>query len=148
MPLTRSKAAMLAQMRRVLKTKKMSPDLRKAINATITALKKGDIALAADLSAVKSFIATRTKGEKWSTRQNHFYEYPSRGKSVYHHMDTIHHQLAFASGTMPSGLVEVSLTGVRSRAKPTRKHAIIKLMEQESAAIRRSVDLRIKRRKK
>jgi len=129
------------RLQNLLKKKKMSPDLRRAIKATITALKKKDYELAYELSSVKSLIATKIEGRKLP-RRYHFYEPEAQAKrrgNVYSVMDTIHHELAYKVQKYPSGMMVVSTGGIFQKGKPKVKHPIITMMNRERAAIRRRI---------
>jgi len=122
---------------KILSKAKMSPDLRKAVDATKEAMEQGDKELVADLSAVKSFIVSPID---ISDKVNHFQEddeYNEKvlGYSLYDYFDSMHHKYAFMTGTLPSGMLVFGDGKIRERAPSKRKHPIIKLMEEERKAI-------------
>lgn len=142
------------KLKKVLEKGKISPDLRRAVKATLTAYKKKDYALAYELSAVKSLIATKEEGSKLPKR-HHFHEQSSinqkvLGRDVYSIMDEIHFKLAMAQNRIPSGMTVLESRGVgrspriREKGKPIRKHPVISLMEHERASIRRRISQGLK----
>jgi len=123
----------ISELDKILSKAKMSPDLREAVEAIKEAMKKGDKELVADLSAVKSFIASPID---ISDESNHFqedeeYNRKVLGISLYEYLDFLHHKYASMTGTLPSGSAIYTANGKQERGASKRKHPIIKLMEKE-----------------
>jgi len=123
----------IKELDKILSKAKMSPDLRKAVEAIKEAMEEGDNELVADLSAVKSFIVSSID---LSDESNHFqedeeYNRKVLGISLYEYLDFLHHKYASMTGTLPSGSTVYSASGKQERGPSKRKHPIIKLMEEE-----------------
>jgi len=129
-------------LRDVRKRAKISPDLKCAIDETIQALEAGNKELAADLTAVKSFI---TGSMVSNPMENHFREDSDTnekvlGNSVYGILGRIHRELALATQTLPSGMMILSAKGVEQRKLPERRTPTLKLIRQERSRIWRQVN--------
>jgi len=123
----------ISELNKILSKAKMSPDLREAVEAIKKAMEEGDNELVADLSAVKSFIASRID---ISNKFNHFqedeeYNRKVLGISLYEYLDFLHHKYASMTGTLPSGSTLYIASGKQERGPSKRNHPIIKLMEEE-----------------
>jgi hypothetical protein len=132
--------ACLKTVRNLREDARMSADLQSAIDELIQALAKGDLELGADISVVKSFIA----GSMKSDPKNHFREDTDHnekvlGRSCYGILDGIHHDLALATRTLPSGMPVLSASGMRVRRSSTRKSPTLNLIRRESQRIIREV---------
>ena len=121
----------------------MSFMLREAIIATKQALIDGDLSLAYQLSAVKSFITgvLNPKDKRHAFQEDNDANEKILGNSLYCILDGIHFRLAMTIGEMPSGMMVVSAfqSGALATEEMKRKgdHPIIKRMDYEHNAIRR-----------
>jgi len=117
----------------ILKKAKMSPKLREAIESIKEAIESKDYELVADLSAVKSFIASPIDiSDKFNYfQEDEEYNRKVLGVSLYEYLDFLHHKYASMTGTLPSGSVIYTANGKQERGASKRKHRIIKLMEKE-----------------
>jgi len=127
----------IKELDKILSKARMSPDLRRAVEAIKEAMERGDNELVADLTAVKSFIIS---GIESDNKNQHFQEddeYNEKvlGYSLYDYFDAMHHKYAFMTGTLPSGMLVFGDGKIRERTPSKRKHPIIKLMEEERKAI-------------
>jgi len=126
----------ISELEKIYRKAKISKDLKNAVAEAIKALKAGNIQLAADITSVKSYVSgyPQVKG-------NHFVEdteYNQKifgGESVYGILDSIHHNLSFASGTIPSGAVILTATGTSQRKPSEYKSPTLKLIKREHDAI-------------
>ena len=130
----------------------MSPMLRRAINDTRNALDAGDLNLAYQLTACKSFIvgtlrarANTRKGGVGSHRQ--YFRESNRlntkvlGNDLYSLLDGMHHNLAWAIEALPSGMVVLSRGPkgkgiVMEHMAHTGTHPVIACMQKEDAEIK------------
>lgn len=118
---------------------RMSPMLRLALEDTMGALKKGDLQLAYQLTACKSFIV----GTMRNRRENghNFFRESMRlntkalGYDLYYLLDGMHHDLAFAIGALPSGMCVLSKNpqgGItQHHMAHTGTHPVIACMKME-----------------
>jgi hypothetical protein len=114
----------------------LSPKLRECITEILKAIDQHDLNLAYELSAVKSFIATKAQ----PTEKYHFTETNEIGpKSAYWILDNLHHNLAFTIGKIPSGAMIISSQGIQQKQKAKITHPLIELMNQEYVAIQKEV---------
>ena len=118
----------------------MKNNLKKAVEETVKALNKGDIELAYELTAVKSFVSGEINPTHNFT-EDADYNYSILGKrDVYSILDYIHHELAHMAGKMPSGMMAFTSSGeTYQKGKPKKKHPIIVMMEKERAKIYKDV---------
>ncbi len=126
----------------ILAKAKMSPKLREAIQAIKEAMEKGDRELVANLSAVKSFITPtiNPKAKNDAFQEDEAYNEKKFDDSLYSYLDGLHFKYALATGTIPSGVIEYSLDGFKSRDTPKSKHPILKLMNEEDEAIKKEIE--------
>lgn len=132
---------------RCLKKGKMSPMLRDAIASTKQAVEAGDIGLAYQLSAVKSFISGSDMRPETYIRHAFQEDHEANEKvlkgSLYHIMDGIHFRLALQAGKLPSGMMLVSMGaggGKVTTMKPKGVHPVIKQIKKEHRAIVREAN--------
>lgn len=134
----------LEKLFKILDTATISDQLFEAVKESILAIEKGDIDLAMELTAVKSLIC----GEGVDPIVYHFREDTEHnrstlGRSVYMILDSIHHDLAFKLGKIPSGMMILTGDGMRERSKTERQHPIVKRIQEERAVIRRRARMTI-----
>jgi len=128
----------IKELDKILSKARMSPDLRKAVEAIKEAMETGDNELVADLTGVKSFIVFEINP---NNKNHHFqedYEYNKKvlGFSLYEYLDSLNYKYAILTDTLPSGTMAFESSGiVEQRDSSKRKHPIIKLMEEERKAI-------------
>jgi len=128
----------ISDLDKILSKARMSPDLRKAVEAIKEAMERGDDELVADLTSVKSFIVFEINP---NNKNHHFqedYEYNKKvlGFSLYEYLDSLNHKYAIITDTLPSGTMVFESGGIVEQRGPSkRKHPIIKLMEEERKAI-------------
>ena len=123
----------IEELNEILQKARMNPALRRAIVAIREAMINHDPELVADLSAVKSFIIFRIDP---ANKTDHFQEDADYNKKVlgtdlYTYLDGLHHKYAFMTGTIPSGIMSFTATGIKQRDPSKREHPIIKLMKKE-----------------
>lgn len=114
----------------------MSPLLRTALEDSLEALKAGNLNLAYQLSACKSFIVGVIDPED---SKNAFQEDQDANEkllrdSIYHLVDVIHHELAWKLDQLPSGAALMSSQGMTTM-HPSGAHHVIIRMNDERAAI-------------
>jgi len=126
---------MISELKTILKKAKINANLKKAIEETIKALNKNDLDLAYELSAVKSFVSGDLKSKGHYFREDDDYNNLHLGESVYSILDGIHHELAFKTGGIPSGMMILTHTGIRKKEKSKKIHPVITMMEKERAKI-------------
>lgn len=128
---------------------RMSSMLRRALEDTKTAIKAGDLNLAYQLTACKSFIVgtlrTAPSSRRYREGRHNYFRESSRlntkalGNDLYQLLDGLHHDLAFALQEIPSGMMIYSSTGLNSGVvqQMQRKgtHPVIEAMNQEHAEI-------------
>lgn len=130
---------------RMISSGVMNADLRSALFATLDALNKGDLELAYELSAVKSYIVSEIDPKD---TENHFQEESKAnekifGRDIYSIMDSLHHDIAMRIDKIPSGATIFTSTGVggmpliSGKGPARRKHPVIEKMEQEHERIER-----------
>jgi len=146
--------AYIKELKKWLAKGRMSPMLRQAIEDTMGALKKGDLQLAYQLTACKSFIvgtmrdSAKTRrfreGRLQDGRHNFFRESDrlntkALGNSLYSLLDGMHHNLAFAIEALPSGMVVLSRNpqgGItQHHMAHTGTHPVIACMKMEQQEI-------------
>jgi len=135
--------AELPLLRRARSQARMNDNLKHALDEIIGAIKAGNISLAADLTAVKSYISGSMGSDPKEYRFQEDSDYNKRlfgGKDVYEILDWLHHDLAFSSGTLPSGLTLLSRSGgISQRGLPSGQSRTLRLMrEDHEAALRRA----------
>lgn len=129
------KKQIISELKTILKKAKINANLKKAIEETIKALNKDDLELAYELSAVKSFVSGDLKA-KCYFREDDDYNNVHLGESVYSILDGIHHELAFKTGGIPSGMMILTSRGIiHKKEKAKKKHPVITMMEKERAKI-------------
>jgi len=124
----------IRELDKILSKAKMSPDLRKAVEAIRKAMENGNNELVADLTAVKSFIVFKIDPDNKNHHFQEDYEYNKKvlGFSLYEYLDSLNHKYAILTDTLPSGTMAFESGGIVEQKGPSkRKHPIIKLMEQE-----------------
>jgi hypothetical protein len=141
-------------LKRILAKAHISPMLLTAVSDTIKALEADDLALAYQLTVVKSFITGRLNpNDKVHAFQEDF-EYNSLvkglGNSVYTILDIIHHDIAWKLGEMPSGMMIMS-TGPKGATlkemNPAGTHPIVKRIKLERNRGRREAAKRFNKRR-
>lgn len=126
------------QLEEVLEKARMNSNLRDTVKETLSALRRGDLHLAYELSSVKSLVVGSLDAPaRYHFRENADYNRGVLGRDVYGILDTIHHNIAFRVGQIPSGMAVVTLQGYKTKGKPVRSHPLVRTMERERAAIRR-----------
>lgn len=129
----------IEQLNEILEKAIVSEPLKNAIKEAIIALEGGNSELAYELTAVKSLVT----GEEANPEVNHFRENIEQnrstlGRSVYALLDSIHHDLAFGLGKIPSGMMILYATGgMREKAESEKQHPVITRIQEERAAIQR-----------
>lgn len=128
----------IEQLNEILEKAVVSEPLKHAVKEAIIALEEGVIELAFELTAVKSLIC----GEKADPETNHFRENTQQnegtlGRSVYALLDSIHYDLAFELGKIPSGRMIFTRNGILEKAESEMQHPIITRIQEERNAIRR-----------
>jgi hypothetical protein len=119
---------------------RISGDLRRAVGATIDALKEGDYELAYELTSVKSLIVGGMDAGS-PFREDDEYNRRTLGGSVYGMLDEIHHGLALKINRIPSGAVIVTAEGWYEKEGPRgryRAHPVLRLIEEERQRISRA----------
>ena len=115
----------------------MSDALTKAIIEVKDALAKNDIELAYEVSAVKSYIAGERAGsENHFTEETEYNRSVLGGEDIYCLIDSMHHDLAFSIGKMPSGMMIISADGWRDKGQPKRTSPTLNLMMEEHQEIK------------
>lgn len=126
----------VTEINRILKKGKTSPMLRQALIAIVGALNQGNLKLAYQLSACKSFITgvLNPKDKVHAFQENNAYNEKTLGRDVYSILDGIHHYLAMDVNQIPSGMMIMSAGGsAEMHIKGT--HPIIKRILSERRAI-------------
>ena len=126
----------ISELERIKTKGKISPHLRSALTEAINALKNGNVSLATEITSVKSFIS----GNVVASKKDHFtedtkYNEKVLGRSVYGLLDSLHHNLAFASGEIPSGVMIYSASGKREREPTKFKSPTLRMIKRERDAI-------------
>lgn len=147
----RSQEAMIRELDSILKSAKISQALKNAVMEIRAAIAKGDYAHAADVSSVKSFITgymTPTDPKNFKFNEDHEFNRKRLGDSVYSILDNMHHDLAFATGSMPSGMMAFHSDGTMESRKPARakKSPTLTEIAREQRAIDRESRERAKKR--
>ena len=125
------------QLQRILTTAVMSPMLKKAVSATIEALKNKDLKLAHQITACKSYVVGEidTKDTEHAFQEDEAANKKALGDSLYSILDGVHFEIAMAADEMPSGIVALSTRGATSmRHKGT--HPVVQRIIDEDRAIR------------
>lgn len=129
-------------LKNILEKAALSPMLRQAVEASLEALRSGDIHLACKLSACKSLVIGEINPD--DTR-NAFQEDNDINKrlfqqSVYSLLDGIHFDLAMKLNEMPAGMSLYSANGHQERPKDTGEHPVLQRMMAEHENIRKEVE--------
>ena len=134
----------LEKLNRILELAIISDPLQEAVKETILAIEKGDIELAVELTAVKSLICGKgADPEIYHFRENTLQNKAFFGRSVYSFLDSIHHNLAFKLGKMPSGMMILTGDGILERPESVRNHPIVNRIREERETIRRRARMAI-----
>lgn len=99
--------SIIGTLQRVLKHGKMSVMLKKAVSESIKALKAGDINLAYQITACKSYIVgymRKMRGHDDEFRESVRLNNKILGGSIYSILDGVHFRLAMMVGDIPSGM--------------------------------------------
>jgi hypothetical protein len=128
----------------VLKKGKMSPDLRKAVEAIITAFKNGNLDLATELTAVKSLISgISSKDPSYPFNEDSNYNQKVLGEDIYSILGKMHFDLSLRSGKMPSGFTVLESRGIGNtpevieRERSNIEHPTITKINAELERLRR-----------
>jgi hypothetical protein len=123
----------ISEIDRIRKNAKISPHLRSALDEISEALESGNIERATDLTAVKSYItgSLEHQPERNHFREDNDYNEKALGRSVYGILDTMHHNLAFATGTLPSGAMVLTAEGAYNRPQSTRRSPTLAMINKE-----------------
>lgn len=126
----------IKEINRILDKGTMSPMLQQALVAIAGALTKGDIDLAYQLSACKSFISgiLNPKDKMHAFQEDDKTNEKTLGNGIYSILDGIHFQLAMEADRIPSGMLIMS-AGDSIEMKRQGTHPIIKRMTREHNAI-------------
>lgn len=128
----------IQKLQRVLEVGKMTTSTRKAIQEIISALRRNDLELAYELTAVKSFLTGSMEAPaRYHFKEDAKYNQKVLGDDIYRILDRMHHDLAYEVDRIPSGMMVVTARGYTGKGKPVRSHPIIRMMERERKAIRR-----------
>jgi hypothetical protein len=130
----------MTELKRVKSKARMTAPLEAAIVETIKALSSGNIVLARDVSAVKSYIHyyMGTKGGHFG--EDAEYNTQVLGDTVYAILDNIHYQLSMKTMSIPSGMVEHTAGGTRMANPYKTSSPTIRQMRKEQDAIQREID--------
>jgi len=119
-------------LKKILAKAHISPMLLTAVSETIRALEADDLALAYQLTVVKSFIMGRLepndKNHAFQEDQE-FNETLFKGQNVYCLLDAIHHDIAWKLSQLPSGMMILSRGpkgAVVEEMKSAGTHPIVK----------------------
>ena len=128
----------ISELDEILSKAKMSPDLRKAVEAIKEAIEKRDKDLVADLTAVKSVIISEIDPDD---KTHHFQEDEEYNKevlgfSLYEYFDSLNFEYTYKKRKMiPAGMIIFENGKIKQRSPSKINHPIIKLMEEERKAI-------------
>ena len=137
-PTIKEKIELKKDLNIILNKARINKNLRTAVLEARKAIDKDDIELAADLTAVKSYVTGEIdpKDKRNRFQEDDDYNQKVLGYSVYNNLDGLHHDLAWASGTIPSGMMIGTSGGMlHGRGKSRKKHPVIKMMEKEEKEI-------------
>jgi hypothetical protein len=132
----KERESQISELEKIKSKAKISPHLRRALTEAIDALKSGNVPLATEITSVKSFIA----GDVVASGKDHFtentkYNEKVLGRSVYGLLDSLHHNLAFESNEIPSGVMIFNASGKREREPTKFKSSTLGLIKRERDAI-------------
>lgn len=136
----------ISEIERIKANARISPHLRSALDEITDALKSGNMRLASELTSVKSYItgSLDTKDEEYKHHFNEDAKYNEKvlGRDVYGILDSMHHDIAFSQGEIPSGATIFSADGARSRGPPALKSPTLRMIRREHDDIYKSVQKR------
>lgn len=132
-----NKRSLITTLNKILSKGVMSPKLKEAVEAILEAVKAGDIKLATNLSAVKSYITgvLDPKDKTHAFQEEQYINEKTLGNSIYCLMDGINFQLAMSIKEMPAGMMLVSANKPVEEFKIKGTHPIIKCILKEQKAI-------------
>lgn len=131
----------IKDLKKILDKAIISPRLKVAVSETIKALEEKDWDLAYQITAVKSYICgvVNPKDKTHAFQEDHAANEKALTASVYMILDIMHHDIAFALDEMPSGMMALSRSGVRSMSWTMAKgtHPIVRRIKWEHKAIQK-----------
>jgi hypothetical protein len=129
-----------ATLARILKKGIMNPLLRVALTDSLDALKAGDLNLAYQLTACKSYISgvLNPKDNRHAFQEDSEANVKTLGEDIYSLVDNLHHDIAFAINAMPSGMMVMSNKGVESMKSSGPHHVVVAMREEQARIIRES----------
>ena len=127
----------IKDLKKILRKAVITPNLRNAVEEIIKAIESKNIELAYQLSACKSLIASYippqsfyTFGEEADSNRKEL-----DGYSVYEMLDSIHHDMAWSTSSMPSGMIQVSGAGI-TEFEAKGEHPIVRQIKYEKECVR------------
>lgn len=151
-PTVKYKIGIKKELNLILQKGKINSNLRTAVQEIRKAIEKDDVALATELTGVKSYITGAMTDKELSVRPRSIQKYRFReddeynrnvlGRSVYGRLDGLHHDLAYSQGQLPRGMMVFSPYGVERRPYPKGKHPVVRMMEKEQEEVIRAVDVK------